>query len=302
MYVKESTVSRVVLTTVCVEISISMPFLCCCPDVFGFTTRRRGDIDEDDDNGSGDTTDDADTRLADIVGSDEDEEDEDEDANARFGRHQRRRGRRRRTHVEGSLLGDAHRRERSDVMMEEEYDAMRRESSASAPPVGMRHAANAVTTTTTPRSGGSEAFYYDDDKGEKGTMMTTTTHRRSVSMAVVTGDDAGKIADAEVLATIKREFARTKSLSFDRRGGGDTLEDGLSSSKTTTMSKMMSDDYDATCPTCFEEYDEENPRITLGCGHHFHLPCVLEWREYLELQGREDTCPVCDAPIVLDGF
>ena len=188
---------------------------------------------------------------------------------------------------------------------------MRRESSASAPPVGMRHAANAVTTTTTttPRSGGSEAFYYDDDddKGKKGTVMTTT-HRRSVSMAVVSehdGGDAGKIADAELLATIKREFARTKSLSFDRRGGGDTLEDGLSSSsKTTTMkmSKMMSDDYDATCPTCFEEYDEENPRITLGCGHHFHLPCVLEWREYLELQGREDTCPVCDAPIVLDGF
>lgn len=194
-------------------------------------------------------------------------------------------------------------------MMEEEYDAMRRESSASAPPVGMRQHAVTTTTTTTPRSGGSEAFYYDDDddKGKKGTVMTTT-HRRSVSMAVVSehdGGDAGKIADAELLATIKREFARTKSLSFDRRGGGDTLEDGLSSSsKTTTMkmSKMMSDDYDATCPTCFEEYDEENPRITLGCGHHFHLPCVLEWREYLELQGREDTCPVCDAPIVLDGF
>lgn len=286
-----------------------MPFLCCCPDVFGFTRRRRGDIDDDEDViGGGDTTDDADARLADIVGSDEEDEDEDEDENAHFGgrhhgrRHgRRRRQRRRRTLVEGSLLGDAHQRERSDVM-EEEYDAMRRESSASAPPVGMRSA----VTTTTPRSGGSEAFYYDDE-GQKGTRMTTT-HRRSVSMAVVgdDGGDAGKIADAELLATIKREFARTKSLSFDRRGGArgddDKLEDGLSSSKTTTMSKMMSDDYDATCPTCFEEYDEENPRITLGCGHHFHLPCVLEWREYLELQGREDTCPVCDAPIVLDGF
>ena len=179
---------------------------------------------------------------------------------------------------------------------------MRRESSASAPPIGMRSGApNAVQTTTTPRSGGSEAFY---DEGEKNHVGTTTMmHRRSVSVTVG-DDDERKIAE---LLAIKREFARTKSLSFDRRGarGDDKLEDGLSSSKTTTtmmMSKTTSDDYDATCPTCFEEYDEENPRITLGCGHHFHLPCVLEWREYLELQGREDTCPVCDAPIVLDGF
>jgi len=295
-----------------------MPILCCCPDVFGFTRRRREDVDDV----SGDATDDdddddaTDARLADIVhGSDEDEDDANDDAQQRrFGRHGRRHGRRR-TLVEGSLLGDdAHRRERSDDVVvvvggtyQEEYDAMRRESSASAPPVGMRSAvpnASAVPTTT-PRSGGLEAFY---DEGEKNHHVGTMTmvHRRSVSVAVG-DDDERKIAE---LLAIKREFARTKSLSFDRRGGArggvDTLEDGLSSSKTTTttmmMSKMMSDDYDATCPTCFEEYDEENPRITLGCGHHFHLPCVLEWREYLELQGREDTCPVCDAPIVLDGF
>jgi len=276
--------------------------LCCCfPDVFVPGSRTRTDDDD------GDTTDDDDGgatagRLANAVGI-EDEDDDDSDAQRRFGRHHGRRHGRRRTPVEGSLLDDAHRRERSDdIAAMEEYDAMRRESSASAPPVGMRNAgANAVTTTSrTPRAGGSEAFYFGEDDGRKGEKdrVGPPRHRRSVSMAV--GEDGGEIADVDLLA-IKREFARTKSSSFERRGAandGDKLEDGLSK----TMSKMLSDDYDATCPTCFEEYDEENPRITLGCGHHFHLPCVLEWQEYLELQGREDTCPVCDAPIVLDGF
>ena len=36
------------------------------------------------------------------------------------------------------------------------------------------------------------------------------------------------------------------------------------------------------------EYDEENPRITTKCDHHFHLACILEWME------RSDTCPMCD--------
>ncbi|CAI9274432.1 unnamed protein product [Lactuca saligna] len=42
------------------------------------------------------------------------------------------------------------------------------------------------------------------------------------------------------------------------------------------------------CPTCLEEYDEENPKIITKCEHHFHLACILEWME------RSNTCPVCD--------
>ncbi|KAL7610570.1 probable E3 ubiquitin-protein ligase RHB1A isoform X1 [Lactuca sativa] len=42
------------------------------------------------------------------------------------------------------------------------------------------------------------------------------------------------------------------------------------------------------CPTCLEEYDEENPKIVTKCEHHFHLSCILEWME------RSNTCPVCD--------
>jgi len=36
------------------------------------------------------------------------------------------------------------------------------------------------------------------------------------------------------------------------------------------------------------EYDDENPKITTKCEHHFHLACILEWME------RSDSCPVCD--------
>ncbi|VFQ63709.1 unnamed protein product [Cuscuta campestris] len=46
------------------------------------------------------------------------------------------------------------------------------------------------------------------------------------------------------------------------------------------------------CPTCLEEYDEENPKIITKCEHHFHLACIFEWME------RSDTCPVCDQEMV----
>ncbi|CAN1189769.1 Probable E3 ubiquitin-protein ligase RHB1A, partial [Linum perenne] len=48
------------------------------------------------------------------------------------------------------------------------------------------------------------------------------------------------------------------------------------------------------CPTCLEEYDDENPRIITKCEHHFHLACILEWME------RSDTCPVCDKEMIFD--
>ncbi|XP_050230341.1 probable E3 ubiquitin-protein ligase RHB1A [Mercurialis annua] len=48
------------------------------------------------------------------------------------------------------------------------------------------------------------------------------------------------------------------------------------------------------CPTCLEEYDAENPKITTLCEHHFHLSCILEWME------RSDNCPVCDKEMIID--
>eukprot|EP00252_Welwitschia_mirabilis_P002374 TRINITY_DN12301_c0_g2_i1.p1 TRINITY_DN12301_c0_g2~~TRINITY_DN12301_c0_g2_i1.p1 ORF type:complete len:199 (+),score=33.82 TRINITY_DN12301_c0_g2_i1:255-851(+) len=48
------------------------------------------------------------------------------------------------------------------------------------------------------------------------------------------------------------------------------------------------------CPTCLEEYDDENPRILTKCEHHFHLACILEWLE------RSDSCPMCYQEVIVD--
>ncbi|KAL9175872.1 hypothetical protein ABFS82_02G140300 [Erythranthe guttata] len=45
-----------------------------------------------------------------------------------------------------------------------------------------------------------------------------------------------------------------------------------------------------------EEYDEENPKITTRCNHHFHLSCILEWME------RSDTCPICDQEMIYEAL
>ncbi|KAJ6823367.1 putative E3 ubiquitin-protein ligase RHB1A isoform X2 [Iris pallida] len=57
------------------------------------------------------------------------------------------------------------------------------------------------------------------------------------------------------------------------------------------LSPMEEED---VCPTCLEEYDEENPRIVTKCEHHFHLSCILEWME------RSNACPICDQIMVID--
>ncbi|KAH9542178.1 hypothetical protein CY35_14G102700 [Sphagnum magellanicum] len=46
------------------------------------------------------------------------------------------------------------------------------------------------------------------------------------------------------------------------------------------------------CPTCFDGYNEENPKITMECGHHFHLSCIYDWME------RSKHCPVCGKEMV----
>ncbi|KAK7295536.1 hypothetical protein RJT34_18446 [Clitoria ternatea] len=63
----------------------------------------------------------------------------------------------------------------------------------------------------------------------------------------------------------------------------------LSSAKLTTGVGLIyaSSEEEDVCPTCLEEYTEENPKIVTKCSHHFHLGCIYEWME------RSDNCPVC---------
>ncbi|KAJ3675559.1 hypothetical protein LUZ60_004601 [Juncus effusus] len=52
-----------------------------------------------------------------------------------------------------------------------------------------------------------------------------------------------------------------------------------------------SDDEDV-CPTCLDEYTEDNPKIVMQCSHDFHLGCIYEWME------RSEACPVCGKRMV----
>lgn len=81
-----------------------------------------------------------------------------------------------------------------------------------------------------------------------------------------------------------------KELDREAEGGTPFVEStknvdvGFQISKGFDASKVEEED---VCPTCFEEYDEENPRIITKCNHQFHLSCILEWME------RNHTCPFC---------
>ncbi|KAL8549249.1 hypothetical protein ACS0TY_008194 [Phlomoides rotata] len=48
------------------------------------------------------------------------------------------------------------------------------------------------------------------------------------------------------------------------------------------------------CPTCLEEYTEENPKIIAECSHHYHLSCIYEWME------RSSKCPMCGKLMLFD--
>ncbi|OIW17318.1 hypothetical protein TanjilG_22430 [Lupinus angustifolius] len=70
----------------------------------------------------------------------------------------------------------------------------------------------------------------------------------------------------------------------------------LSSAKLTTGAGLVysSSEEEDVCPTCLEEYTEENPKIVTKCSHHFHLGCIYEWME------RSETCPVCGKVMAFD--
>lgn len=49
---------------------------------------------------------------------------------------------------------------------------------------------------------------------------------------------------------------------------------------------------DARCPICFCEFEgDETPVHQLGCGHKFHVPCILQWAQ--SDAEMHDSCPVC---------
>ncbi|XP_027928261.1 E3 ubiquitin-protein ligase At3g02290-like [Vigna unguiculata] len=70
----------------------------------------------------------------------------------------------------------------------------------------------------------------------------------------------------------------------------------LSSANLSTGAGVVysSSEEEDVCPTCLEEYTEENPKIVTKCYHHYHLGCIYEWME------RSENCPVCGKVMVFD--
>lgn len=46
-------------------------------------------------------------------------------------------------------------------------------------------------------------------------------------------------------------------------------------------------DEEDICCICLETYEVDNPKFTAPCTHHFHLACLLDWKQ------RNNTCPMC---------
>jgi hypothetical protein len=75
---------------------------------------------------------------------------------------------------------------------------------------------------------------------------------------------------------------------LDKLDKSDRSGHARADSGASTFSTLADD---LCCPTCFEGYCSENPKMPLACGHHFHLGCIYEWYE------RSNLCPVCEVPM-----
>ncbi|KAH7416242.1 hypothetical protein KP509_14G082200 [Ceratopteris richardii] len=56
--------------------------------------------------------------------------------------------------------------------------------------------------------------------------------------------------------------------------------------KSEDITSFQEDD-DDICSICLDEYDFQDPKMLIECGHDFHLACILEWME------RSNHCPIC---------
>ena len=113
-------------------------------------------------------------------------------------------------------------------------------------------------------------------------------HRRNTSKSSIKVSMAMRCRLAPPSLALAIWFSTFKS----RQGssGGSVKELGLSRAPSPRLLVPQEED-DDFCPTCLENYNEENPKIFTECGHHFHLPCLYEWANI------KPTCPMCSLPM-----
>ena len=158
------------------------------------------------------------------------------------------------------------------------------------------------------RSDTDGAFFRDEARASTALERSESAPPRGAKVSLsdgdlVVGEDGKEEAMRRwVSETERRMETHRRAASAGFAGVGGAARDETRTKKDdsrTAAQRSETVDYDNSCPTCFEAYEEENPRITLGCGHHFHLACILSWQEYSAAThpSRESGCPACDAPI-----
>ncbi|XP_068639270.1 probable E3 ubiquitin-protein ligase RHB1A [Aristolochia californica] len=132
---------------------------------------------------------------------------------------------------------------------------------------------------------------YDADLGPQHQAMSGRLENAADKDAQSARETLSGCSLERLLASEDLKESDPKSKTAFPPGTPKTSELEASKGNESTIPATNEED---VCPTCLEEYDEENPRILTKCEHHFHLACILEWME------RSDTCPVCDQVMVID--
>ncbi|XXG40629.1 hypothetical protein AAC387_Pa01g1303 [Persea americana] len=117
-------------------------------------------------------------------------------------------------------------------------------------------------------------------------------------LGTVQAADSQSVGEALTDSGLKGSVTREELEALDCKNETDDKQgspkvDEVEPSKLCESIVLATNEEDV-CPTCLEEYDADNPRIMTKCDHHFHLSCILEWKE------RSDTCPVCDKEMEFD--
>lgn len=55
-------------------------------------------------------------------------------------------------------------------------------------------------------------------------------------------------------------------------------------------------DFEDECTVCLVDFTEGGQVRKLDCHHRFHVACIRQWRQTLERQMEDPTCPLCRAP------
>mmetsp|Transcript_14309 Transcript_14309/g.17327 ORF Transcript_14309/g.17327 Transcript_14309/m.17327 type:complete len:285 (-) Transcript_14309:600-1454(-) len=130
------------------------------------------------------------------------------------------------------------------------------------------------------------------NEDEPSTSSSQTFHRRTVSGEQVSTSSAESCA---LLSSDHVEDVGQDDKDEFTTATGSPSKDAAAlcwSYHNHTHSFSGSVEEENVCPTCLEEYTEENPAIVTKCGHSFHLGCIYEWME------RSNRCPVCSKVMV----